>query len=67
MPAPPEVSLAAGAEKLPARLQTAASESSLTEFAADYGATPDQLALSALAEDDSFSGPQRVFPAASAS
>lgn len=62
MPAPPEVSLAAGVEKLPARTQAAARESGLTEFAADYGATPDQLALSALSENDSFSGPQRVFP-----
>ena len=62
LPAPPEVSLAAGVDELPAPMRAAARESGLTEFAADYGATPDQLALSALAEDDSFSGPQRVFP-----
>jgi monoamine oxidase len=34
----------------------------LTAMAADYGATPAELALSALDEEDSLPGPQRVFP-----
>lgn len=32
----------------------------LTDYAGDFGAAIDKLALSALDEDDSFSGPQRV-------
>lgn len=61
-PAPPDVSLADAVEELPKSLRAWAGGPGLTEFAADYGATPDQLALSALSEDDSFPGPQRVFP-----
>ena len=34
----------------------------LTEIAGDYGATPDQLSLAALGEDDSYPGLQVVFP-----
>lgn len=34
----------------------------LNEYAADYGATPAELALSALDEDDAFPGAHRVFP-----
>ncbi|MCW1958707.1 MAG: FAD-dependent oxidoreductase, partial [Mycobacterium sp.] len=34
----------------------------LTDYAGDYGATPEALALSALDEEDSFAGAQRVFP-----
>ena len=34
----------------------------LSDYAGDYGATPQELALSALAEGDSFDGAQRVFP-----
>ena len=35
----------------------------LTDYAGDYGATPDTLALSALDEEGDFRGAQRVFPA----
>ena len=54
--------MAAGVGALPPTLRAAAGGPGLTVFAADYGATPEQLALSALSEDDSFPGPQRVFP-----
>lgn len=35
----------------------------LTDYAGDYGATPETLALSALDEEGDFRGAQRVFPA----
>lgn len=59
-------SLRAAIDGLPARLGAVAREpavaAALTDYAGDYGATPDELALRALDEDDSFPGPQRVFP-----
>lgn len=44
----------------PAR--TPAVAAALTDYAGDYAATPEDLALSALDEDDSYPGAQRVFP-----
>ncbi len=38
-------------------------EAAVTDYAGDYGATLDDLALRALDEEDSFAGAQRVFPA----
>ena len=59
-------SLRAALDDLPPRLRALAREpavaASLIDYAGDYGATVDDLALRALDEDDSFSGAQRVFP-----
>jgi monoamine oxidase len=59
-------SLRAAADDLPERLgeiyRDPVIAAALTDYAGDYGATPEQLALGALAEDDGFPGPQRVFP-----
>lgn len=59
-------SLRTAIDGLPARLGAVAREpavaAALTDYAGDYGATPDELALGALDEDDSFPGAQRVFP-----
>ena len=38
-------------------------EAAVTDYAGDYRATLDDLALRALDEEDSFAGAQRVFPA----
>lgn len=48
----------------PLREQARAPEvaAALTDYAGDFGATPDKLALSALDEGDSFTGKQRVLP-----
>jgi monoamine oxidase len=60
------ISLREGIDSLPPALgdiaRTPAVAAVLTDYAGDYGATPEQLALSALDEEDSFSGAQRVFP-----
>lgn len=59
-------SLRAAIDKLPPALgdlaRTPAVAAALTDYAGDYGATPDELALSALDEEDSFGGAQRIFP-----
>lgn len=59
-------SLRAAIDSLPPALgdvaRTPAVAAALTDYAGDYGATPDELALSALDEEDSFGGAQRVFP-----
>lgn len=59
-------SLRTAIDDLPTRLREISDDpviaAALTDYAGDYGATPDQLALSALGDDDSFPGPQRVFP-----
>lgn len=58
-------SLRAALDALPAGLreQARAPEvaAALTDYAGDFGATPETLALAALDEDDSFPGAQRVF------
>jgi len=60
------ISLRAAINSLPPALgdvaRTPAVAAALTDYAGDYGATPDELALSALDEGDSFGGAQRVFP-----
>jgi monoamine oxidase len=60
-------SFGAGIDDLPERLREIAADpviaAALTDYAGDYAATPEELALRALNEDDSFPGPQRVFPA----
>lgn len=58
----PGVSMQAGVDDLPARLRPPAVLDALTAYAADYGATPDQLALSAVAEEDGYPGAQRIMP-----
>ena len=59
-------SLREAIDALPAPLRELTREpavaAALTDYAGDYGATPDALALSALDEEDSFPGAQRVFP-----
>ena len=59
-------SLRSALDGLPAPLRelgrTPAIAAAMTDCAGDYGATADVLALSALDEDDSFPGAQRVFP-----
>lgn len=59
-------SLRAAIDALPPGLgelaRTPAVAAALTDYAGDYGAAPEELALSALDEDDSFGGAQRVFP-----
>lgn len=60
-------SLSAALDALPPDLRdiarTPAVAASLNTYAGDFGATPETLALSALDEDDSYPGAQRVFPA----
>lgn len=60
-------SLRAALDDLPPRLgelyRDPVVTAALSDYAGDYGATPDELALSALGEEDSFPGVQRVFPA----
>ncbi len=60
-------SLSAALDGLPPDLRelarTPAVAASLNTYAGDFGATPENLALSAVDEDDSFPGSQRVFPA----
>jgi monoamine oxidase len=60
-------SLQAALDALPARTRdiarTPTVAAALDTYAGDFGATPDTLALSALDEDDSYPGAQRVFPA----
>ncbi|NBP86227.1 MAG: hypothetical protein EBU54_13960, partial [Mycobacteriaceae bacterium] len=60
------VSMSEGIDALPpaARALSASPgiSAELIEFAGDYGASPQQLALAALAEEDSYPGPQLVFP-----
>lgn len=60
-PAADEVSLRQAMAGLPGA--GPAVDTGLTALAADYGATPDQLALTAMLEEDSFPGAQRIFPA----
>lgn len=59
-------SLRAAIDSLPPALgkvaRTPAVAAALTDYAGDYGATPDELALSVLDEEDSFGGAQRIFP-----
>lgn len=59
-------SVRAAIDDLPDRLGELSREpvvaASLIDYAGDYGATVDDLALRAFDEDDSFSGAQRVFP-----
>lgn len=59
-------SVRAAIDDLPARLGELSREpvvaASLIDYAGDYGATVDDLALRAFDEDDSFTGAQRVFP-----
>jgi monoamine oxidase len=59
-------SLRAAIDDLPDRLQPVSREpavaAALTDYAGDYGAVLDDLALRALDEDDSFPGAQRVIP-----
>ena len=59
-------SLRAAIDDLPKRLGDLSREpeiaAALTDYAGDYGATLDDLALRALDEDDSFPGAQRIFP-----
>ena len=61
------IAMRAGLDGLPPRLRDLARQpevaASLADYAGDYGATTEYLALSALSEEDSFSGEQRVFPA----
>ena len=61
------IAMRAGLDGLPPRLRDLARQpevaASLTDYAGDYGATTEDLALSALSEEDSFPGYQRVFPA----
>lgn len=61
------IAMRAGLDDLPPRLRDLARQpevaASLADYAGDYGATTEDLALSALSEEDSFSGAQRVFPA----
>lgn len=60
------ISLRAGIDALAPATRRAAAlpavASAISDFAADYGATVEELALSALDEEDSFPGPQRVVP-----
>ena len=58
----PGSSLREGIDRLPPRERTPAVLDGVTGVAADYGATPEQLALAALGEEDSFPGAQRVVP-----
>lgn len=58
----PDKALSAGIDTLPAALRTPGVLGGLTDIAADYGATPQQLALSALDEDDGYPGAQRILP-----
>jgi monoamine oxidase len=59
-------SMRAALDALPAELRRQSLQTevaaALTDYAADFGATPEDLALSALDEDDSYGGPQRVLP-----
>ena len=55
-------SMQAGIDALPAHLRGPAVLAGLTEIAGDYGATPQQLALAALDEEDGYAGAQRVLP-----
>jgi monoamine oxidase len=59
-------SMRAALDTLPAGLREQAREpevaAALTDYAADFGATPADLALSALDEDDSYDGQQMVLP-----
>lgn len=58
-----DVSMSAGIDALPeAAGADPAVTAELIEIAGDYGATPQQLSLAALTEDDSYPGPQLVFP-----
>jgi monoamine oxidase len=61
------IAMRAGLDDLPPRLRDLARQpevaAALAEYAGDYGATTDELALSAVSEEDSFPGAQRVFPA----
>jgi monoamine oxidase len=61
------IAMRAGLDELPPRLRDLARQlevaASLADYAGDYGATAEDLALSALSEEDSFPGAQRVFPA----
>ncbi|MFM8598973.1 MAG: flavin monoamine oxidase family protein [Mycobacterium sp.] len=58
-----DISMSAGIDALPEAADAGpAVTAELTEIAGDYGATPQQLSLAALTEDDSYPGPQLVFP-----
>ena len=60
------LSLRAAIDSLPRPLRNLARTptvaAALTDYAGDYSATPEELALSVLDEEDSFGGAQRVFP-----
>ncbi len=58
----PDTALSAGIDTLPTTMRSPAVLGGLTDIAADYGATPQQLALSALDEEDGYPGPQRILP-----
>lgn len=62
----PELSTGAALGRLPAATRALLEDpgvlGGLTGYVADYGATPDQLALGAFDEDDSLPGSQRVIP-----
>lgn len=61
------IAMRAALDAMPPRLRDLARQPevavSLAEYAGDYGATLDDLALSAMSEGDSLPGAQRVFPA----
>ena len=58
-----DISMRAGIDALPEAAGAGqAITAELIEIAGDYGATPQQLSLAALTEDDSYPGPQLVFP-----
>lgn len=58
------MSMRAAIEALPPEFSDdPAVTAALSDYAGDYGATPDTLALSALDEEGDFRGAQRVFPA----
>ena len=58
----PDLSLSAGIERLPSAELSPGVVDGITVFAADYGATPEELALRALEEEDSLPGAQRIVP-----
>lgn len=62
----PDLAISAALARLPARTQDLLADpdvlAGLTGYVADYGATPDELALAAFDEDDSLPGSQRVVP-----
>jgi monoamine oxidase len=64
--ATPQLSAGAGMQRLPGKAQALLADplvaAGLTTYIADYGATPEQLALGALEEDDALPGRQRVLP-----